>query len=233
MYNEKILVVDDEQNIIELIKFNLKNIGYSIITANNGIDAFELAKIEKPNLILLDLMLPKLNGFEVCKKIRKDENINLIPIIMITAKNEENDKILGLEIGADDYITKPFSIKELIARVNAILRRSSREIIKDKNFYSIGNLQINFKKYEVLKNSQKIDLTLKEFELLEMLIKARGNVLTREFLLEKIWGYEYIGETRTVDVHIRHLRKKIEDNDKNPIYIQTIRGIGYKFFFRE
>ena len=231
MNNEKILVVDDEKNIIELIKFNLENIGYDVVIANDGMDALKVAKTEKPGLILLDLMIPKMNGFEVCKEIRKDKQINDIPIIMITAKDEENDKILGLEIGADDYITKPFSIKELIARVKAILRRSLRDSDEYKSSFSIGNLNINFSKHEIFKDSKKIELTLKEFEVLEMLIKAKGNVLTREFLLERIWGYEYIGETRTVDVHIRHLRKKIENNDKNPKYIQTIRGVGYKISF--
>ncbi|WP_055667941.1 response regulator transcription factor [Desnuesiella massiliensis] len=227
MADEKILVVDDEEHIIELLKFNLENSGYKIYAATNGLDAIKLAKAEIPKLILLDLMLPGMDGYDVCKEIRKDSSISHIPIIMITAKGEELDKILGLELGADDYITKPFSIRELLARVKAVLRRTNNQYI-DKSF-KFGNITIDFQKHEVTKNSSKIDLTLKEFELLEILIKNKGRVMTRDFLLDKIWGYEYIGETRTVDVHIRHLRQKIEDDDKNPKYIETIRGIGYRF----
>lgn len=231
MAEEKILVVDDEEHILELLRFNLSNSGYKVFSATNGIDAIKIAKSEVPNLILLDLMLPGMDGYDVCKEIRKDSSVSHIPIIMITAKGEELDKILGLELGADDYITKPFSVRELLARVKAVLRRINTEYI-DKG-YSFGNININFQKHEVMKNSDKIDLTLKEFELLEILIKNKGRVMTRDFLLDKIWGYEYIGETRTVDVHIRHLRQKIEEDDKNPKYIETIRGIGYRFNYGE
>lgn len=231
MAEEKILVVDDEEHILELIKFNLENNGYKVILASNGIDAVKQAKAEAPQLILLDLMLPGMDGYDVCKEIRRDNNISNIPIIMITAKGEELDKILGLELGADDYITKPFSIRELLARVKAVLRRTTTQYT-DKS-YSFGNLTIDFSKHEVIKNDVRIDLTLKEFELLEILIKNKGRVMTRDFLLDKIWGYDYIGETRTVDVHIRHLRQKVEDDDKNPKYIETIRGIGYRFNFGE
>lgn len=227
MWDEKILVVDDEEHIRELIKFNLENNGYKIITADNGIDALKLAKDVRPQLVLLDLMLPGMDGYDVCKEIRKDNNISSTPIIMITAKGEEFDKVLGLELGADDYLTKPFSIRELMARVKAVLRRTSFQQI-DKS-YKFGNISVDFEKHEVNKDNVKIELTLKEFELLEILIKNKGRVMTREFLLDKIWGYEYIGETRTVDVHIRHLRQKVEDDDKNPKYIETIRGIGYRF----
>lgn len=228
MSQEKILIVDDETNIVELIKFNLENAGYKTIVANDGLQAVNLAKEEQPKLILLDLMLPKMDGYEVCKEIRKDNLTANIPIIMLTAKGEELDKILGLELGADDYLTKPFSVRELTARVKAILRRT-QYISKSERNFNCGNLNIDFLKHEVQKNQQIIDLTLKEFELLENLVKNRGKVLTRDLLLDKIWGYEYIGETRTVDVHIRHLRKKIEDDDKNPKFIETIRGIGYRF----
>lgn len=228
MAAEKILVVDDEDHIVELISYNLINSGYNVIIANNGLDAVRLAKEENPSLILLDLMIPGLDGFDVCKAIRNDVTTKEISIIMLTAKGEELDKILGLELGADDYITKPFSIRELLARIKAILRRTksssgSEEIFKSNDIY------INFDRREVSILDNKIELTLKEFELLEILVKNRGKILTRETLLDKIWGYEYIGETRTVDVHIRYLRKKIEVDDKNPKFIETIRGVGYRF----
>jgi len=168
-----------------------------------------------------------MDGYEVCKEIRKDNSISNMPIIMLTAKGEEFDKILGLELGADDYLTKPFSVRELVARVKAILRRTKIQQV-DKTF-SFGNIIIDFPKHEVIKASEKVELTLKEFELLEILIKNKGRVMTRDFLLDKIWGYEYVGETRTVDVHIRHLRQKIEEDDKNPRFIETVRGIGYRF----
>lgn len=226
-----VLVVDDEAHIQELIKFNLEKNGFNVITADNGVDALKIAETQKPDLIFLDLMIPNMDGLDVCKSIRKNPSIESIPIIMITAKGEELDKILGLELGADDYITKPFSVRELVARAKAILRRSGFKQYEDS--FRFGTVTINFREHEVTKGDSKIDLTLKEFELLEILIKNKGRVMTRDFLLEKIWGYEYVGETRTVDVHVRHLRKKIEDDDKNPIYIQTIRGIGYKFNYEE
>lgn len=227
MADKKILVVDDEEHILELIKFNLEKNGYGVITADNGKDAFLIAKEQQPDLMLLDLMLPGMDGLDVCKEVRKEASISNMPIIMITAKGEELDKILGLELGADDYITKPFSVRELIARVKAILRRTAVKY-EEVNF-KFGDITIDFQKHEVKREGEKIELTLKEFELLEILIKNKGRVMTRDFLLDKIWGYEYVGETRTVDVHVRHLRQKIEKDDKNPIYIQTIRGIGYKF----
>ena len=231
MAKEKILVVDDEEHIRELIKFNLENNGFKVLCAQDGKEALRIAKEEVPSLVLLDLMLPGMDGLDVCKEIRKDSSMSNMPIIMITAKGEEIDKTIGLELGADDYITKPFSVRELVARIKAILRRTNMQLV-DKTF-NIGNLAIDFGKHEVIKSESKIDLTLKEFELLEILIKNKGRVMTRDFLLDKIWGYEYLGETRTVDVHIRHLRQKIEDDDKNPAYIQTIRGIGYRFNFGE
>jgi two-component system alkaline phosphatase synthesis response regulator PhoP len=227
MINEKILIVDDEEHIRELLKFNLENNGYKTISADNGLDALKIAKSEKIGLVLLDLMLPGMDGYDVCKEIRKDISISSTPIIMITAKGDEFDKVLGLELGADDYLTKPFSIREMLARVKAVLRRTAQQQI-DKS-YRFGSILVNFDKHEVEKKGEKVELTLKEFELLEILINNKGRVLTRDFLLDKIWGYEYIGETRTVDVHIRHLRQKIEDDDKNPIYIETVRGIGYRF----
>nr|WP_286207939.1 response regulator transcription factor [Clostridium caldaquaticum] len=223
----KILIVDDEEHIQELIKFNLENNGYRVICASNGMEALKLAKSEKPDLVLLDLMLPGIDGYDVCKEIRRENSISNMPIIMITAKSEELDKILGLELGADDYMTKPFSVRELLARVKALLRRTSTQAIDMS--YKFDNITVDFEKHEVTKEGKKIDLTLKEFEVLELLIKNKGRVITREFLLDKVWGYEYIGETRTVDVHIRHLRQKIEVDDKCPKYIETIRGVGYRF----
>ncbi|MCY6356754.1 response regulator transcription factor [Clostridium sp. ZS2-4] len=228
MADEKILIVDDEEHIQELIKFNLENSGYKVLCANDGLEALKIAKMELPQLILLDVMLPGMDGYDVCKEIRRHNVISNTPIIMITAKGEELDKILGLELGADDYLTKPFSVRELVARVKAVLRRIRTQYPID-NVCNFGNVTIDFEKHEVVKNNKKIDLTLKEFELLEVLIKNKGRVMTRDFLLDKVWGYEYIGETRTVDVHIRYLRKKIEDDDKNPKFVETIRGIGYRF----
>ncbi|EJT6153055.1 response regulator transcription factor [Clostridium perfringens] len=231
MTNKKVLIVDDEEHIRELIKFNLKKEGYDTEVAVNGTEALKIIREIKFDLILLDLMLPEIDGLEVCKEIRRNEETSDIPVMMITAKGEEFDKVLGLELGADDYITKPFSIRELMARVKALLRRSN--VKKEENIIKFGDVVVNFKTREVTKGTQNVELTLKEFELLKLLIKNKGNILTRELLLDKIWGYEYIGETRTVDVHIRHLRKKIESNDKNPQYIQTIRGVGYKFTSNE
>ena len=228
MANEKILVVEDEEHIAELISYNLTSNGYKVVIANNGIDAVKLAIEEKPSLILLDLMIPGKDGYDVCKDVRSNSEIRNTPIIMLTAKSEEVDKILGLELGADDYITKPFSVRELLARVKAVLRRFSI-IEPESNVLTFGDLVANFDKREILVKDKKLDLTLKEFELLEILMKNKGKILTRDTLLDKIWGYEYIGETRTVDVHIRYLRKKIEADDKNPKLIETIRGVGYRF----
>ncbi|EOR27375.1 alkaline phosphatase synthesis transcriptional regulatory proteinphoP [Clostridium sartagoforme AAU1] len=228
MSKEKILVVDDEDHIVELISYNLTNSGYKVITANNGIDAVRIAREEKPNLMLLDLMIPGLDGFDVCKSIRNDNETKDISVIMLTAKGEELDKILGLELGADDYITKPFSIRELLARIKAVLRRI-KSVEGSEEVYKSNGILINFDRRDVFIFDKKIDLTLKEFELLEILVKNRGKILTRETLLDKIWGYEYVGETRTVDVHIRYLRKKVEEDDKNPKLIETIRGVGYRF----
>ena len=231
MTNKKVLIVDDEEHIRELIKFNLKKEGYDTEVAVNGTEALKIIREIKFDLILLDLMLPEIDGLEVCKEIRRNEETSDIPVMMITAKGEEFDKVLGLELGADDYITKPFSIRELMARVKALLRRSN--VKKEENIIKFGDVVVNFKTREVTKGTQNVEIKLKEFELLKLLIKNKGNILTRELLLDKIWGYEYIGETRTVDVHIRHLRKKIESDDKNPQYIQTIRGVGYKFTSNE
>lgn len=221
----RILVIDDEMHILELLKFNLEVSGYEVICSSDGKEGYEVAKKEKPELILLDWMLPNISGIEVLKKIREDGEISKLPVIMLTAKNMEDDKIEGLDNGADDYITKPFSIKELMARIKTVLRRyraSEGETI------SAGDIKLYTDKREVYKNGEKIDLTLKEFELLRLLIQNRGKVLTREELLDKVWGYEFFGETRTVDVHIRYLRKKLYNGSSEEKCIETIRGVGYK-----
>ena len=224
----KILIIDDEIHIVELIKFNLETSGYDVDFAYDGLDGYLKIKENTPQLVLLDWMLPNISGIDMLQKIRSDKTLSHIPIIMLTAKNMENDKIQGLELGADDYITKPFSIKELLARVSSVLRRYNVNKENIEENLNIGNLTVNLLKHEVSKGNKKIDLTLKEFELLKLLLENKGKVLSRNYLLDKIWGYDYYGETRTVDVHIRYLRKKIEDNDSSDKYIQTIRGVGYK-----
>jgi two-component system alkaline phosphatase synthesis response regulator PhoP len=229
MAEEKVLVVDDEEHIVELLKFNLTNSGYKVYTANNGIDAVNIAIEKGPDIVLLDLMIPGLDGLDVCKEIKRNKETAKAAIIMLTAKGEELDKIIGLELGADDYITKPFSVRELLARVKAVLRRINSKDITERNICEFGRLKIDFERHEISIDNKVVDTTLKEFELLEILVKNSGKILKREILLDKVWGYEYLGETRTVDVHIRYLRKKIEEDDKNPKFIETIRGVGYRF----
>jgi two-component system alkaline phosphatase synthesis response regulator PhoP len=227
--SSKILVIDDEVHIVELLKFNLEISNYNVDFAYDGLDRYIKAKNDKPDLILLDWMLPNITGIELLKKIRSDKELRQIPVIMLTAKNMENDKIEGLEQGADDYITKPFSVKELLARISSVLRRYNiQEMPMEENILELGNIKLDLCKHEVYKKGEKIDLTLKEFELLKLLIENKGKVLSRNHLLDKVWGYEYYGETRTVDVHIRYLRKKIEDDSNSEKYIQTVRGVGYK-----
>lgn len=227
MAGEKVLIIDDEQHIVELLKYNLETNGYKAYFSFNGRDGLSAAFEKKPDLILLDIMLPEMDGYDVCKELRKNKETRSIPVIMLTAKGDELDKILGLELGADDYITKPFSVRELLARVKAVLRRNSKD--EEEEIYEFDGLSINMEKHEVRKGDLTVDLTLKEFELLRLLVVNKGKVLTRDFLLDKVWGYEYYGETRTVDVHVRHLRQKIEDDDSNPKYVETVRGIGYRF----
>ncbi len=232
--NQTILLVDDEEHILELLHFNLVNAGFKVATAINGEKAIKYCQDTPPDMILLDIMLPGIDGLETCKRLKSQSRTALIPIIMITARSEEIDKLIGFELGADDYITKPFNMRELVARVKALLRRSSI-VIKETNepkIIKVGDLSVDTSTYEVLQGDKKIDLTLKEFEMLKLLIKGGGKVLTREFLLDSIWGYEYYGETRTVDVHIRHLRQKLSDENGSK-YIETVRGIGYKFNFKE
>ncbi len=223
-----LIIVYDGIHIVELIRFNLETSGYEVDIAYDGLDGYLKIKENAPQLVLLDWMLPNISGIDMLKKIRNDKSLSDIPVIMLTAKNMESDKIEGLELGADDYITKPFSIKELLARVSSVLRRYNINKENVENVLTVGSLNVNLLKHEVFKGNEKIDLTLKEFELLKLLLENKGKVLSRNYLLDKIWGYDYYGETRTVDVHIRYLRKKIEGNNSSEKYIQTIRGVGYK-----
>jgi two-component system response regulator VicR len=227
--SRKILVVDDEKPIADIVKFNLEKEGYSVELAFDGQEAINKTFSCCPDLILLDIMLPKLDGFAVCKKLRQQIQT---PIIMLTAKEEEVDKVLGLELGADDYITKPFGMRELLARVKANLRRVETQqdtFDKVSGVIKSGNLRIDLGKYEVRKNDKVVELTLREFELIKYLASNSEQVFTRETLLEDVWGYEYYGDVRTVDVTIRRLREKIEDDSSNPKYIITKRGVGYYF----
>jgi len=227
---KKILVVDDEKSISDIIKFNLLKDGYDVEVAEDGDEALKKVYLIQPDLILLDVMLPKLDGFQVCRKIRETFNT---PIIMLTAKEEEVDKVLGLELGADDYITKPFGMRELLARVKANLRRvdidnSDTSASKSVQIES-GNLSIDLERYEVKKEDEIIELTLREYELLKFLATQENQIFTREQLLKDVWGYEYFGDIRTVDVTIRRLREKIEDDSSSPKFIMTKRGVGYYF----
>ena len=229
MPSDTILAVDDEVHILELISFNLKAAGYHVVTALTGEEALKRCEVEKPSLVLLDIMLPGIDGLEVCRRLKGDRTTSNIPIMMLTARGDEVDKILGLELGADDYITKPFSVRELAARVKSLLRRVAPQQESEPQTLRAGDIMIDITNYEAFKGGEKLSLTLKEFELLKVLVLSRGKVLTRDFLLDRIWGYEYYGETRTVDVHIRHLRQKLGEEP----YIETVRGVGYRFVDRE
>jgi two-component system response regulator VicR len=224
----KILVVDDEQPIADILKFNLEKEGYEVICAYDGVQAVELALSLTPDLILLDLMLPLKDGMDVCREIRAKLNT---PIIMLTAKDSEIDKVLGLEMGADDYVTKPFGTRELLARVKAHLRRQQRPVQEEAagapQGLRIHKLLIDSDTYVVYKDGAPLDLTHREFELLHYMAKSAGRVMTREHLLQAVWGYDYFGDVRTVDVTIRRLREKIEDDASQPAYITTRRGLGY------
>ena len=232
----KILVVDDDKNLLEVIKYNLEKENYAVITAEDGTQALELARREKPDLIILDVMMPGLDGFELCRILRKEMPI---PILMLTAKTTEVDKVLGLELGADDYMTKPFSVRELMARIHSMLRRSqwSKQKITETSavgeavatVLKAGPIEIDTAGHKVLRNGLELKLSPKEFELLSFLVRYSGQVFHRERLVENIWKYDYDGTARTVDVHIRSLRRKIEDNPEQPKYILTVHGFGYKF----
>ena len=240
-YKKTILIVDDEKTILNLLSCNLIKEGYNVIEAKDGLEAITIAQEEKPDLILLDVMLPKLDGLSVCKRVK---NIMNVPILMVTAKDDELDKILGLELGADDYITKPFSIRELLARDKANLRKADvianvkkevKEVkkpeetpeLKRTNIIKVGVLTLDLDRFEVMVNDRIVDLTLREFEVLKFLASDPGHVITRETLLEKVWGYEYYGDIRTVDVTVRRIREKIERDTSNPKILITKRGVGY------
>lgn len=225
--SRKVLVVDDEKNIVDIVAFNLNKEGYDVLVAYDGRTGLEIALKEKPELVLLDIMMPNLDGFEVCKKIREKSQV---PIIMLTARAEEVDKVLGLELGADDYVTKPFSVRELMARVKANIRKKEiKEEPSDENIRVFGDISIDSNKYEVKRKDEIIDLTKREFELIRFLATQKTIVFSRETLLEKVWGYEYFGDVRAVDVTIRRLRTKIEETPETPKYIITKRGVGYYF----
>ncbi len=231
MDQRTVLIIEDELPIVDILKFNLIKEGYAVLEAYDGAAGLDLALNQNPDLILLDVMLPKMDGFEVCRRVREK---SAVPIIMLTAREEEVDKVLGLELGADDYMTKPFSIRELTARVKANLRRMSIDKQQTapenpQNSIISGDLVINVERYEVQKRGETIDITLREFELLKFLAMQPEKIFSRESLLENVWGYEYYGDVRTVDVTVRRLREKIEDDPSMPHYIVTKRGVGYYF----
>ncbi|MHB1652135.1 MAG: response regulator [Desulfitobacteriaceae bacterium] len=223
-----ILVVDDEEPIQELLRFNLEKEGYLVRVAGDGAGALNLVEKELPDLVVLDVMLPGMDGLEVCRQLRMMPKFQDLPVIMLTARGEEIDKVLGLELGADDYLTKPFSPRELLARIKARLRRA-KALPDGAGEIRRGDLRLDSSRFQVYVRDQEIELTLKEFELLRVLILNPGKVYSRDELLEQVWGYDYAGDTRTVDVHIRHLRQKVEIDPSNPDKIETLRGVGYRF----
>ncbi|MFH2076968.1 MAG: response regulator [Pseudomonadota bacterium] len=230
MTQKKILVADDEKDIVELVAFNLEREGFTVFRAYDGQKAWEMVNAEKPDLVILDLMMPEMPGMEVCRRIRRQETTASLPIIMLTAKSDPVDKILGLEIGADDYLTKPFHVRELIARVRAVLRRSERRNDADPiESFDYRGLHIDFKSYRVTMEDQPVELSSREFKLLHFFTSHPGRVYSRNQLLDRVWGDDAFVEPRTVDVHISRLRAAIEPDKENPQYILTIRGIGYKF----
>ena len=233
MESRKILVVEDDKTLLDVLKYNLVKEGYDAITATDGVQALEVAKREEPELVILDIMLPKLSGFEVCRILRQEMTV---PILMLTAKVDEIDKIVGLEIGADDYVTKPFSMRELLARIRAMLRRSDMLKLETSSVKGVvpsviraGNIEVDIARHKVIYSGSVVDLSPKEFDLLAFLMKNQGQVFSRDRLLNEIWGYDYAGDTRTVDVHVRWLRQRIEADPAHPKHLLTVRGVGYKF----
>jgi two-component system OmpR family response regulator len=227
MPNIVVLIVEDDQSLLSVLEYNLAKEGYNVVTAADGVEALEAARRVKPDLIILDIMLPKMNGFEVCRILRKEMTI---PILMLTAREDEIDKVVGLDLGADDYVTKPFGMRELLARVRAMLRRVEMQAPKpaETTLLKVGDIEVDIGRHTATKRGCKLDLSPKEFDLLAFLTKNKGLVFSRDHLLEKIWAYDYLGGTRTVDVHMRWLREKIEDNPGRPKYLVTVRGVGYK-----
>jgi two-component system response regulator VicR len=226
---KKILIVDDEKSIVDIVKFNLRREGFETIEAYDGETALHMTQSQKPDLILLDVMLPEMDGFTVCREIRRTMSV---PILMLTAKADEVDRILGLELGADDYILKPFSNRELVARVKANLRRTVIEehSAKESNMFESNGLTIDYGRYEIRRDGMIVELTRKEFELVKFLANNQGKIFSREALLEKVWGFEFFGDVRTVDVTVRRIREKLERDPSNCEYIMTKRGVGYYFF---
>jgi DNA-binding response OmpR family regulator len=231
---EKVLVVEDESTLLETLEYNLTRQGYAVCTATDGLAALEVARRERPDLILLDILLPNLDGFEVCRILRREMSV---PILMLTARTDEVDKVVGLEVGADDYLTKPFSMRELLARVKALLRRvrlmreelTAEEDLTKTERLTFGDLTIDLSRHEARRKGEILHLKPKEYDLLAFLARNRGIVLSRELLLERVWGWDYGGGTRTVDVHVRWLREKIEPDPTQPTRLVTVRGIGYRF----
>ncbi len=223
--NETVLIVEDDPNLLEVLKYNVAREGYRPLTAGDGAQALEVARQEKPDLILLDVMLPTMSGFEVCRILRKESHV---PILMLTARDDEVDKVVGLDLGADDYITKPFGMRELLARIRATLRRSGIRSDGGEGALEFGDVQVDTSRHVVLKAGRQLDMTPKEFDLLAFLATNRGIVFSRVQLLQRVWGYDYAGDTRTVDVHVRWLREKTEDNPEKPVHLITVRGVGYK-----
>jgi two-component system alkaline phosphatase synthesis response regulator PhoP len=230
MAKERILIVEDEPNIIELVTYNLEKEGWLVSKAQTGEEGWEKIQAEHPDIILLDLMLPGIDGMEICRRTRQNKLTRDIPIIILTAKAEEADRVLGLESGADDYVTKPFSPRELVARIRAVLRRADKSFTEnaDKETLILGPIKMDLRQHKVLVDNQEIDLTPKEFDLLNLLMSHPGRAFSREYLLENLWGYEFFGDTRTVDVHVRRLRQKIEENPAQPYWLETVRGVGYR-----
>jgi two-component system, OmpR family, response regulator len=232
MANQKILIVEDDTTLLDVLKYNLEKEGFEVVTAGDGVKALEEVRTEQPSMIILDIMLPNMDGYEVCRIVRSEMTV---PILMLTAKAGEIDKVVGLEIGADDYMTKPFSTRELMARIRALLRRSvitretTAEDVETVPTLKSGNLELDISRHEARVDNRNIDLSPKEFDLLAYLMKHKGKVYNRDFLLKQIWDYEYSGDSRTIDVHIRWLRKKIEIDPDHPERIITLRGVGYKF----
>lgn len=222
----KVLVVDDEDNVCELVRLYMQKEGYQVLKAHDGLTGLKMVEEEKPDIIILDIMLPEMNGWDVCRKIRQTLDV---PIIMLTARSDEVDRIMGLEMGADDYVTKPFSPGELVARVRAILRRASGMSKADTDFVRFNNLELYYEQRKVLFKGKELVLTPKEFDLLWFLASNPGYVFSREQILEKVWGYDFFGDGRTVDAHIKRLRRKLDDDPDNPSYIHTVWGVGYKF----
>lgn len=227
MADNKILVVEDDKTLLSALEYSLAKEGYSVVTAVDGIQALEVARRDKPDLIILDVMLPKMSGFEVCRILRKEMTA---PIFILTARVDEIDKVVGLDLGADDYVTKPFSMRELLARVRAMLRRVEMQLPKpsEETLFKVGDIELDIARHKATRGSALLNLSPKEFDLLVFLARNKGLVFRREQLLEKVWGYDYAGDTRTVDVHVRWLREKVEDNPEEPEYLITVRGVGYK-----